>query len=168
MLINRHSGLFVMLIILIFTNFLAGAPKGIEQGKDDGYIFSDPHIVKRIKTFKNGIVLEAYHQSGVLLSENPEAISPRNYATCYDRGTTVFRNGKALGDVMLLEDTDPDGDVAWLYHIWLYAEGFGTYDFIGGTGKWQGITGKGLTKGMLKERLDDYYLLKSELRWNIE
>ncbi|MCK5464518.1 MAG: hypothetical protein KAI95_15930, partial [Bacteroidales bacterium] len=26
----------------------------------------------------------------------------------------------------------------------------------------------GVTRGMLKDRMDDFYLLKSEIRWNIE
>jgi hypothetical protein len=32
-------------------------------------------------------------------------------------------DGKTLGDVMLLEDTDPDGDIVWLYHEWWVREG---------------------------------------------
>ena len=87
-------------------------------------------------------------QSGVLLSENPEAKSPRNHATCYDRGTTI-KTAAGNGDIMLLEDTDPDGDVVWLCHIWWYGKGPGTYEFIGGSGKWHGITGVGVTGGML-------------------
>ncbi len=69
---------------------------------------------------------------------------------------------------MLLEDTDPDGDVVWLCHIWWYGKGPGTYEFIGGTGKWQGIVGVGVTRGMLRPRTDDHFMLKSEMHWSIE
>ncbi len=69
---------------------------------------------------------------------------------------------------MLLEDTDPDGDIAWLYHEWWYGEGPGTYRFIGGTGKWAGISGVGSTLGILKDRTDDHYMLRSEIFWNID
>lgn len=98
---------------------------------------------------------------------SPETQSPRNGATCYDRGSTVKLNGKTQGDIMLLEDTDDEGDVAWLYHIWWYNKGPGIYHFIGGTGKWEGIQGKGVTRGMYKGRTDDHFMLKSELYWNL-
>ena len=68
---------------------------------------------------------------------------------------------------MLLEDTDADGDVVWLYHIWWYNKGPGIYCFIGGTGKWEGIQGKGVTRGMFKKRSDDHFMLKSEIYWNL-
>jgi len=77
----------------------------------------------------------------------------------------VHRGGSRL---LLLEDTDPDGDVAWLAHVWWYGKGPGTYRFLGGTGKWEGITGVGITRGMLRPRSDDHFMLKSELRWKIE
>ena len=43
----------------------------------------------------------------------------------------------------------------------------GTYEFIGGSGKWKGITGVGVTRGMLRGRTDDHFMLKSEMHWNI-
>lgn len=144
----------------------------IEAGKytdhDRGLSFHGPHITEFARELTNGITLVVSNQSGVLTSENPAAKSPRNYATNFDRGTTIKRGDKTLGDVMLLEDTDPDGDIVWLYHIWWYGKGPGTYRFIGGTGKWEGITGEGRTLGMLRQRADDHYMLKSEMHWKIE
>jgi hypothetical protein len=116
----------------------------------------------------NELSLEVSTQSGVLQGEDPEVESPRSYATCFDRGTTVRRGSKTLGDVMLLEDTDPDGDMVWLIHVWWYGRGPGSYQFIGGTGKWEGITGEGTTLGMLRERTDDHYMLRSEIHWRID
>jgi len=131
--------------------------------------FHGPHVVDSVKTLSSGYILEVNSQSGVLYSENPEAISPRNFATCFDRGSTIKdAQGGTLGDVMLLEDTDPDGDVAWLYHLWWYGEGGGVYKFIGGTGKWKGIAGDGKTGGSVAQRNDDHYMLRSEIRWRIE
>ena len=69
---------------------------------------------------------------------------------------------------MLLEDTDPDGDIVWLYHIWWYGTGPGQYRFIGGTGKWEGIIGEGRTLGMLRPRTDDHWMLRSEMHWKID
>lgn len=134
---------------------------------DSGLSFHGPHIITLNKELKNGVNLVYSDQSGVLLSDNRDAVSPRNFSTCWDRGTTYYLNGKNLGDVMLLEDTDPDGDMVWLYHEWWYGKGPGTYDFIGGTGKWKGISGRGVTRGMFKERTDDHFMLRSELHWNI-
>ena len=130
--------------------------------------FHGPHIFLGEKELENGISLEFSTQSGVLMSMlGAETVSPRNWATCFDRGSTVKLDGKTQGDIMLLEDTDADGDVAWLYHIWWYNKGPGIYHFIGGTGKWDGIQGEGVTRGMYKKRSDDHFMLKSELHWNL-
>lgn len=79
-----------------------------------------------------------------------------------------MRGGDRIADVMLLEDTDPDGDVVWLHHLWWYDAGPGRYRFIGGTGKWDGITGEGRTLGVLRHRKDDHWMLRSEMHWNID
>jgi len=135
---------------------------------DQGLSFHGPHITTLTKELENKVTLVYSNQSGVLLSEDPEAKSPRNFATCFDRGTTYKLDGKTLGDVMLLEDTDPDGDIVWLYHEWWYGKGPGSYEFIEGTGKWKGITGQGVTLGMLRPRTDDHFMLRSEMHWNIK
>ncbi len=141
------------------------------QFHDSGLSFHGPHIYDFSKELKNGVTLLVSSQSGVLLSDDKNALSPRNFATCYDRGTTYKpapgSKGGSNGDAMLLEDTDPDGDIVWLYHEWWYSNPPGSYEFIGGTGKWKGITGYGVTKGMLKRRTDDHYMLKSEMHWNL-
>jgi len=137
------------------------------ENHDRGLSFHGPHIEDFSRKLSNGTSLKISSQSGVLLSEDPQAKSPRNYATCYDRGTTIH-TATGNGDIMLLEDTDPDGDVVWLCHIWWYGKGPGTYEFIGGTGKWEGINGVGVTRGMLRGRTDDHFMLKSEMHWNID
>ncbi|MDX2430266.1 MAG: hypothetical protein QNK35_04995 [Bacteroides sp.] len=146
----------------------------IIQGKEEfSYMdqclsFHGPHIFLETSELSNGISLEFSSQSGVLMSMlGPETLSPRNGATCFDRGSTVKLNGQTQGDIMLLEDTDSEGDVAWLYHIWWYNKGPGIYQFVGGTGKWEGIQGKGVTRGMFQGRSDDHFMLKSELYWNL-
>ena len=145
-----------------------GAAQAAYTDYDTGYSFHGPHVTRSKKELANGIGLVVSTQSGVLTSMNPEANSPRHHATCFDRGTTVQVDGKVVGDVMLLEDQDPDGDLVWLIHVWWYGKGPGWYRFLGGTGKWAGITGTGTTLGMLRRRADDHYMLKSEIRWRIE
>lgn len=134
---------------------------------DSGFSFHGPHVTEATRKLPNGAALTYNNQSGVLLSNDREARSPRNLATSYDRGTTYSIGDKNLADVMLLEDTDPDGDTVWLYHEWWYGTGPGSYEFIGGTGKWKGISGFGMTLGVLRDRVDDYWLLKSEMHWNL-
>lgn len=133
---------------------------------DTGYSFHGAHVITGTKALTSGLTLVANVQAGVLLSEN--ANSPRHNATCYDRGTTIKTSeGRTLGDVMLLEDTDADGDVVWLYHEWWYGQGPGSYEFIGGTGKWDGIAGVGQTLGMVQSRADDHYMPTWEMHWKI-
>lgn len=134
---------------------------------DHCFSFHGPHIYEIKRELKNGVKLSVSNQSGTLRTVDPTKISPRNYATCFDRGTTITLPD-SNGDVMLLEDTDADGDVAWLAHVWWYRKGPGTYRFIGGTGKWEGITGVGVTRGMLRGRTDDHFMLNSELGWKIK
>jgi hypothetical protein len=134
---------------------------------DSGFSFHGPHVTERSNTLSNGVTLVYNNQSGVLLSNDREAKSPRNLAASFDRGTTYSRGGKNLADIMLLEDTDPDGDTVWLYHEWWYGMGPGSYEFIGGTGKWTGISGYGKTLGVLRDRMDDHWLIKSEMHWNL-
>lgn len=144
-------------------------PDGDYPESDRCISFHGPHVVDSQKHLSSGYILEVNSQSGVLYSENPEAVSPRNYATCFDRGSTIKdAQGGTLGDVMLLEDTDADGDVAWLYHLWWYGQGGGIYKFIGGTGKWKGIVGDGETGSMVAQRNDDHYMLRSAIRWRID
>lgn len=144
------------------------APRGAYTNHATSLSFHGPHVTESMRELVNGLRLEVSTQAGVLIGEDPSVPSPRSYATCYDRGTTLWREGKRLADVMLLEDTDSDGDMAWLVHVWWYARGRGLYKFIGGTGEWEGIRGEGASLGMLRARTDDYYLLRSEIHWRIE
>lgn len=144
------------------------AKKGKYTNHATSLSFHGPHVSELVRKLSNGLNLEISTQAGVLMGDDLSIDNPRSYATCYDRGTTVRMGDKTLGDVMLLEDTDPDGDIVWLIHIWWYGKGPGSYQFIGGTGKWMGITGEGTTLGMLRPRSDDHYLLRSEIHWRID
>ena len=86
-------------------DYAALVTDGAYTDYDTGYSFHGAHVVTGTKALTNGLTLVANNQCGVLLSENPN--SPRHNATCHDRGTTIKTSeGKTLGDVMLLEDTD--------------------------------------------------------------
>ena len=108
---------------------LATKAEGEFPFSDTCLSFHGAHITRSTKELSNGYSFVLSSQSGVLLSDDPDKISPRNHATCFDRGTTIKKDGKTQGDVMLLEDQDPDGDVAWLIHVWWYGKGPGWYRF---------------------------------------
>jgi hypothetical protein len=146
-------------------------PKGQYTNHATSLSFHGPHVTEEIKELANGLKLIINTQLGVLIGEDTTAINvqnPRGYAASYDKGVTVWKHGKRLADVMLLEDVDPDGDIAWLVHAWWYERGRGLYKFIGGTGKWEGIRGEGKTLGQLMRRSDDYHLLRSEIHWRFD
>jgi hypothetical protein len=143
------------------------SPKGPFTNDATSMSFHGPHVTEFVRELANGLKLIVNTQVGVLIGEGPAVPSPRGWVTSYDKGTTVWSGDKRLADVMLLEDTDSDGDIAWLVHVWWYARGLGLYKFVGGTGKWEGIRGEGTTIGS-KPRTDDYHLLRSEIRWRIE
>jgi len=149
------------------------AREGTHANYDRGFSIHGPHVADFTKTLANGITLVANHQPfGVRVSENLNAVSPRHYATGNGRGTTIKRDGRILGDILLLEDTDPDGDIAWLFHEWWYTEAPGTgpnsgYWYLGGTGKWKGITGVGKPLGRIRHRNDENNMLRLEISWTI-
>jgi len=144
-------------------------PKGPYTNKASSLSFHGPHVTESIRELSNGLKLIVNTQIGVLLPEDPAVPSPRGYAASYDKGVTVWSHGERLADVMLLEDTDTEGDMSWLVHVWWYARGRGLYKFVGGTGKWEGIRGEGTTlPAILKPRTDDYHFLRSGIQWRID
>ena len=74
----RHIG-------LIFV--LAGSLAAASSGTDKGYVFLGPHTVEGSVPLKDGTVVEAIHQGGVVVSENAE--SPWNHATFFAQGSRV-------------------------------------------------------------------------------
>jgi len=145
------------------------SPKGPYTNHASSLSFHGPHVTEWVRELANGMKLIVNTQVGVLIGEDPAVSSPRSYVTSYDKGTTLWSGDKRLADVMLLEDTDAEGDMAWLIHVWWYARGRGLYKFVGGTGKWEGVRGIGNTlPGILKARTDDYHFLRSEIHWRID
>ena len=61
--------------------------KLFDEGTDSGYVVMAPAVQKRAKTLQNGITLDAYHKTGVIVSENPQ--SPWHHATFFAQGTAV-------------------------------------------------------------------------------
>ena len=146
-------------------------PKGPYTHHATSLSFHGAHVTEDIKELASGLRLIINTQLGVLVGESTTEVNlqnPRGYAASYDKGVTVWSGDERLADVMLLEDTDPEGDMSWLVHVWWYARGRGLYKFVGGTGKWEGIRGEGVTLGALMRRTDENHLLRSEINWRID
>jgi hypothetical protein len=129
---------------------------------DKGYIFAGPKMVEKSQTFKTGRTLVAYHQQGIIVSEN--SASPWHHATLFAQGTFIRDpGGEDVGEVVLWETVDPDGDLTWAVTLWIYAAGPAKFQLIQATGKWAGIAGEGQTLGLLRERADDHYMVNWDM-----
>ena len=160
--IKRISLLFTA-VIVAFTGALMAAP----EGTDSGYVVIGPPTIEGVVALKNGQTVEAIHQSGVVVSENRE--SPWYHATFFIQGSRVKdAGGGILGDVLLCETTDPDGDSTWMVVNWWYDEGPGEYFFITGTGKWTGITGDGTMSASGEKRADEYTTPNWKMSWKVD
>jgi hypothetical protein len=92
----------------------AFSPKGPYTNYATSMSFHGPHVTEFVRELSNGLKLIVNTQVGVLIGEGPADPSPRGWVASYDKGTTVWSHDKRLADVMVLEDTDSDGDMAWL------------------------------------------------------
>ncbi len=120
----------------------------------------------RVKEFKNGNRLTAYHQTGSIVSKNPKC--PWSEATFFPQGSVLEDSNQVIiAEVALCETVDSDGDLTWST-FWRSADGSSEIAIKAGTGKWKGITGYDVTRAMLRDRADDHYMLKSEMHWNIK
>jgi hypothetical protein len=131
-------------------------------------VFSGRHVPDgELHEIANGHVLVPNGQRGVFISENPD--SPWHHATFFAHGTTVKDgpDGKALWDISILEAVDPDGDVTWAIIAQEYAKPPYDFYFIGGTGKWYGITGEGEATGMVRDRVDHYNMPTWKISWKV-
>jgi hypothetical protein len=89
--------------------------------------------------------------------------SPFYQAKWKSHDTTIYdADGEILGDVMILESIDGDGDIAWQSQVWWYDEPPGRNVIFGGTGKWKGITGYAVVLSRIRHRNDDNYMLNLE------
>ena len=115
----------------------------------------------------SGITLDHNTQAGVWFAENDD--NPLAHLKWWSNDTTIKdAEGNVLGDVLVSQNIDPDGDIAWTYQVWWYREGVGENVILGGTGKWKGVTGVGRTFGLKMERADDHFMAEAEMYWKIE
>ena len=158
-----------ILLLIAASLFMTSALADTHEGTDRGYVFSGPHVDEWEDKLDNGLILAPNYQKGVYISENPE--SPWHHATFLSHGTTVKdADGKAIGDIFILQAVDADGDVTWVSGVQWYNrnEGASNWHFLDGTGKWSGITGGGSVTGSVRSRADDYNMATWEIHWKVE
>jgi len=151
-----YRGLLVIIAIMILgiacseqglTEDPAASPGAQAQGGpkiDWGGVDSGDHEpCNPLVETPNGRVLIPNSQRGVFLTDNPE--SPWYQATFFSHGTSIknVATDKVIWDTSVIEAVQPDGDVSWISLAERYEDGASNFKFIGGTGKWYGITGHG-------------------------
>ena len=155
-----------IVLAAICTAGISATAAFAEGGKDSGYLFSNPHVAEETLELSTGKLLEANHQKSVSISDNPD--SPWHMALFLAQGTTIKTlDGNVLQDVALLQFIDKDGDITWGYIDWTYEDGPAEFYIMGGTGKWEGIVGKGRTTGMVMNRADGFPMPRWEMEWEI-
>jgi len=136
---------------LIATIFITGffvSPVLAESGSDSGYLFSSAHVdEERLKLDGKGLSAVATHQKGVSFGQNED--SPWYRASFLAQGTSLkTEDDVSTQDVALLQFIDKDGDITWAYIDWNYSDAeFAEFYIMSGTGKWEGIIGKGRVTG---------------------
>lgn len=89
----------------------------------------------------NGVVSRV-HMKGVVIADDANSPLHLSSQDCYG-STVVDGTGEPKGGAGSCDGVDRDGDVWWIW--WRNAPDSRTWGFIGGTGKWQGVTGGGTT-----------------------
>ena len=163
-LVNQPVLRNMVAVALLVANTSLGAPK--PAATDSGYVFAGPVSTTRTKALKNGLVLVATHQSGVIVSTKSH--SPWHHATFFAQTTVVKdSDGNVLKEVALCETTDADGDLTFGF-LWRPAGKEGTFQLVVGTGKWEGISGGGRFAGVLRQRVDGHVMPKWQLHWKVD
>jgi len=148
--------------IIVLCVALAGAAVDLRaaqgQGGGEG-VFVTVH--EESVALADGRTRRLYRTAGFVLADEG---SPFHRAEQDCSGAEILAaDGKHLGAAGSCIATDPDGDVWW---IWWRGDGKGgTWGFLGGSGKFEGITGGGSTRRAL-EWPSGRFTLKWEGAWN--
>jgi hypothetical protein len=99
-------------------------------------------------TFGSGAVKQRIRLKGVILADDPTNPLHLSAQDC-GGSVVVAADGTAVNGGGYCEATDKDGDVWWL--SWADYDGNGnTWTILGGTGKYEGISGGGTITAMMQ------------------
>ena len=127
----------VMLLLLAVL-----APPLSAQMSAEGTVTYLP-VTTEVSQLPDGTVLQYTHQKGLVVATNPDVPLHMNAQDCVGanvmtpEGMLVRGHGSCFG-------VDAAGDVWWVWYNQL-PDG-GTWGFLGGTGKFEGIEGDGTTQ----------------------
>jgi hypothetical protein len=154
------SLLFILsLCLLLPTSFLSA------KSDDSGYLFLGAKEERRVKKFKDGNTLTAYHQFGTVASN--EETSPWNRASFFAQSSILTNSDNVLiTEVALCETIDNDGDITWST-FWKGKDGTSEISLKAGTGKWKGIAGSGTSAIDKSERIDGSSQPEFVIDWRI-
>jgi hypothetical protein len=131
----------VAICAMIFTFLAAPATAGDEKGS--GTVTYGPAEVENA-WLPDGSMLQRSHIKGIVLADDPSNSIHLASQDCF--GTTVIAEGGAAVGNGYCDAVDADGDRWWIW--WHNGSDGNTWGFMGGTGKYEGITGGGTTKSL--------------------
>jgi hypothetical protein len=132
----------------------------LASGEDSGALFLQPRETRRVKEFKNGNTLTAYHQTESVESDDDS--SPWRQASFFAQGSVLENSDNVImAEVALCETIDSDGDLTWSI-FWRLPDGSSEISVKAGTGKWKGIAGSGSLAQDESERVDGHNRPKYE------
>ena len=139
---------------IVFGLLAAPAEAGEEKGS--GTATYAPAAVETVQ-LANGSSVQRSHIKGIVLASDPSNSLHLASQDCF--GTTLIAaDGTAIGNGYC-DAVDADGDRWWL--SWHNGPDGNTWEFTGGTGKYEGIKGGGSTKS-LAQMADG----RSAITWN--
>lgn len=141
------------------------------EGTDEGILISGDHIPiaeAGITLMTDGGDLIPEWRRGHIESSNPA--SPLYQAAYLQIGTSVRGADDApTNEVAILEFVDGDGDVTWAVVAKYYPGEYPAhFHFIGGTGKWHGITGEGIFTEYAGKRGDGRNMVDWKIQWKVQ
>ena len=116
-------------------------------------------------TFAGGAVKQRIRLKGVILADDPASPIHLSAQDC-GGSIVVGTDGAAVNGGGYCEATDKDGDVWWL--SWADYDGNGnTWTILGGTGKYEGMTGSG-TVAVLMQSADGRLVNRWQGSWSMK
>ncbi len=101
-------------------------------------------VVMEMSPRPDGTMLQYAHQKGVVVATDPSVPLHLNAQDCVG-ATVVTAEGMVVQGHGSCFGTDASGDMWWIWYS-THSDGSGTWGFMGGTGKFEGIEGGGTTQ----------------------
>jgi hypothetical protein len=149
--------IFYVVLIAVLLPLTAFAEKG------EGQAFYEPTVLETTE-LADGRVISRVSVSGFVVASNPN--SPFHMVNQRCSGTNIFAVGQSEPTAFgYCEGLDRNGDMFFI--SWANGPGGNTWQLLGGTGKFAGISGGGTTKTVFTWA-DGKYVINWDATWTIK